>query len=57
VHPQSSSSYGQNSGCGSGSSLAGRALDTLEGIAGKDARKHVETLAQNASSKLLKKFK
>jgi hypothetical protein len=50
MHPQSSNYYGQSSGSGNGTSLAGRALDTFEGIAGKDARKHVETLAQSKSA-------
>ncbi|KAG2147498.1 hypothetical protein DEU56DRAFT_784290 [Suillus clintonianus] len=64
THPQSQSYYAQNqsvpmwtgNGGGGGFNLAGRALDTVEGIAGRDARRHLETLAQSGS-KLLNKFK
>ncbi|KAG2361877.1 hypothetical protein BDR07DRAFT_1461174 [Suillus spraguei] len=51
IHPQSQTYYapnqsapGTSNGGRSGSNLAGRALDTLEGIAGRDARRQVENL-------------
>ncbi|KAG1830038.1 hypothetical protein EV424DRAFT_1584185 [Suillus variegatus] len=64
THPQSQSYYAPNqpapmwtgNGGGGRSNLAGRALDTVEGIAGRDARRHLESLAQSGS-KLLNKFK
>ncbi|KAG2101804.1 uncharacterized protein F5147DRAFT_708076 [Suillus discolor] len=64
THPQSQSYYAPNqpapmwtgNGGGGRSNLAGRALDTVEGIAGRDARRHLESLAQSGS-KLLDKFK
>jgi len=51
MHPQSSGYYvpNYNSGGGSGSNLTGRALDTLENIAGRDARRQMEALAQSES--------
>ncbi|KAG0703458.1 hypothetical protein DFH29DRAFT_998455 [Suillus ampliporus] len=61
THPQSPSYYAPNqsapasTGNGGGGGL-NRALDTLEGIAGRDARRQLETLAQSGS-KLLNKFK
>lgn len=64
THPQSQSYYAPNqsaptwtsNGGGGGFNLAGRALDRLEGIAGRDARRQLENLAQSGS-KLLNKFK
>lgn len=64
MHPQSQNYYAPNqsaptwtgNGGGGGFSLAGRALDKVEGIAGRDARRQLESLAQSGS-KLLNKFK
>ncbi|KAG1809837.1 uncharacterized protein HD556DRAFT_1280610 [Suillus plorans] len=64
THPQSQNYCAPNqpapmwtgNGGGGRSNLAGRALDTVEGIAGRDARRHLESLAQSGS-KLLNKFK
>ncbi|KAG2134589.1 uncharacterized protein EDB93DRAFT_1331237 [Suillus bovinus] len=55
THPQTQSYYAPNqpapnwtgNGGGGGFNLAGRALNTLEGIAGRDARRQVENLAQS----------
>ncbi|KAG1741796.1 uncharacterized protein EDB91DRAFT_1129404 [Suillus paluster] len=73
THPQSQSYYAPNqsaptwtgNGGGGGFGLAGRALDTVEGLAGRDARRQLETLAQSefapdhhyAGRNLLNKFK
>lgn len=64
THPQSQGYYAPNqsaptwtgNGGGGGFNLAGRALDRLEGIAGRDARRQLENLAQSGS-KLLNKLK
>jgi hypothetical protein len=49
MHPQHSSYYVQNNGGGGGGGggFTGRALDTLEGITGRDARRQLETLAKS----------
>lgn len=63
IHPQSQNYYAPNQSPptwtgndGGGFNLSGRALDRLEGIAGRDARRQLENLAQSGS-KLLNKFK